>query len=85
MNTVTMPSFEVGPDFLEKAKCVLRDGETLQTLVERSVRAEVHRREVHQSFLARGLASRDEARKSGNYIDASDMLAELEGVLKDHE
>lgn len=85
MKTVAMPSVEVGLDFLEKAKRVLRDGETLQALVARSVRAEVRRREVHQSFLARGLASRERAAQGGNYIDASDVVAKLEGILKDRE
>ncbi|WP_277603227.1 hypothetical protein [Burkholderia cenocepacia] len=40
------------------------------------------RRCAQREFVARGLASRDEARRTGEYIDAANVRAELERMLK---
>jgi hypothetical protein len=40
---------------------------------------------VHQEFIARGLASRDEARLTGEYFAAEDVLHELDDMLKHEE
>ncbi|WP_409364420.1 hypothetical protein [Burkholderia sp. Bp8992] len=42
----------------------------------------VARRRVQREFVARGLASRHEARRTGEYIEAADVQAELERMLK---
>nr|WP_321858108.1 hypothetical protein [Burkholderia cenocepacia] len=42
----------------------------------------VARRCTQREFVARGLASRDEARRTGEYIDAANVRAELERMLK---
>ncbi|WP_302555310.1 hypothetical protein [Burkholderia metallica] len=39
------------------------------------------RRRAQREFVARGLASRDEARRTGEYIDAANVRAELEHML----
>ncbi|WP_322087436.1 hypothetical protein [Burkholderia sp. BCC1999] len=41
----------------------------------------VARRRVQREFMARGLASRDEARRTGEYIEAASVQAELERML----
>ncbi|WP_308054540.1 hypothetical protein [Burkholderia cenocepacia] len=40
------------------------------------------RRRTQCEFVARVLASRDEARRTGEYIDADNVRAELERMLK---
>ncbi|MCA8253031.1 hypothetical protein LGM89_07135 [Burkholderia sp. AU31624] len=40
------------------------------------------RRRMRREFVARGLTSRDEARRTGEYIDAAHVLAELERMLE---
>lgn len=42
----------------------------------------VARRRAQREFVARGLASRDEARRTGEYIDAANVRAELGRMLK---
>ncbi|WP_244107114.1 hypothetical protein [Burkholderia sp. BCC0419] len=37
---------------------------------------------VQREFVARGLASRNEARRTGEYIEAANVHAELERMLK---
>ena len=59
----------------------MADGETLSEFVEASVRAGVERRRVQGEFVARGLRSRDEARRTGDYVDADVVLDGLQRKL----
>ncbi len=46
-----------------------------------SVRAGVERRRIQSEFIARGLRSRDEARRTGEYIDSDVVLQVLQRKL----
>lgn len=81
MKTATIPSVRVEPDFRAEVEAVLADGETLSEFVEASVRAGVERRRVQAEFVARGLRSRDEARRAGAYVDADVVLEALQRKL----
>ena len=81
MKTASIPSLRVDPELRHAAESVLRDGETLSSFVEQSLRANIERRRVQQEFIARGLASRNEARRSGEYIPAEDVVRELDDML----
>ena len=81
MKTATIPSVRVEPDFRAEVEAVLADGETLSEFVEASVRAGVERRRVQTEFIARGLRSRDEARRTGEYVDADVVLNGLQRKL----
>ena len=81
MKTATIPSVRVEPEFRAEVEAVLADGETLSEFVEASVRAGVERRRVQAEFVARGLRSRDEARRTGDYVDADVVLEGLQRKL----
>ncbi|MCA0240924.1 MAG: prevent-host-death protein [Proteobacteria bacterium] len=81
MKTTTIPSIRVEPDFRAEVEAVLVEGETLSQFVEASVRASVERRRMQAEFIARGLRSRDEARRTGGYVDASVVLDGLQRKL----
>jgi hypothetical protein len=81
MKTATIPSIRVEPDFRAEVEAVLTDGETLSEFVEASVRAGVERRRVQAEFIARGLRSRDDARRTGDYVDADVVLDGLQRKL----
>lgn len=81
MKTATIPSVRVEPDFRAEVEAVLADGETLSEFVETAVRASVERRRLHAEFIARGLRSRDEARRTGDYVDADRVLTGLQRKL----
>ena len=49
--------------------------------MEQALREQVKRRQLQDDFLARGLASRDIARQTGEYYDAGDVLAKLDIML----
>ncbi len=54
----------------EPSEAVMVEGESISEFVEVSVRAGVERRRVRSEFVSRGLRSRDEARRTGDYVDA---------------
>jgi hypothetical protein len=81
MKTANFPSLRVAPELREAAEKVLMDGETLSSFIEASVRETIERRLTRAEFIARGLASRDEARRTGVYFAASAVHAELGQML----
>ncbi|MEO8332610.1 MAG: YlcI/YnfO family protein [Gallionella sp.] len=81
MKTASIPSLRVDPDLRQAAENVLQKGETISSFVEQSLRANIARRQLQQEFIARGLASRDEARQTGEYYPAEEVLQELDGML----
>ena len=81
MKTATIPSVRVEPEFRVEVESVLAEGESLSEFVEASVRASVGRRRVQAEFIARGLRSRDEAKCTGDYVDADDVVAALQRKL----
>ena len=82
MKTTTIPSIRVEPDFRAEVEAVLTEGETLSQFVEASVRASVERRRMQAEFIVRGLRSRDEARRTGDYVDADVVLDNLQRKLE---
>jgi hypothetical protein len=81
VKTATFPSLRVSPELREAAETVLHEGETLSSFIEASVKETIERRRVRAEFIARGLASREQARRTGVYHDAAAVRAELAGML----
>ncbi len=82
MKTATFPSLRVEPELREAAESVLQEGETLSGFIEASVRETIERRRVRAQFIARGLASRDDAKRTGIYFAAADVHAEMGRMLE---
>ena len=83
MKTASFPSLRVKPDLRHAAESVLQDGESLSSFVEQSIRATIDRRRMKNEFIARGLASRDEAKLSGEYFSSDAIRAELDAMLNE--
>ena len=81
MKSATFPSLRVEPQLREAAESVLREGETLSSLIETSVRETIERRRARSEFIARGLMSRDDAKRTGIYHPADKVHAELKRML----
>ena len=82
MKTATFPSLRVDPQLRRDTESVLNEGESLSQFIEGAVRGQVELRKARTEFLARGLASRDKARRSGRYVDADDVLDKLRQSLQ---
>ena len=85
MKTATLPPLRVEPELRKAAESVLHDGESLSGLMEKSLRDEVNRRRMQAEFIARGLASRDEAKRTGLYVTVEESLAGLDAILAKHK
>ena len=81
MKTATIPSLRVTPELRDAAESVLKEGESLSSFVEESLKASVSRRRAQQAFIARGLAGRDSAHRTGRYIEAATVLKGLDSML----
>ena len=81
MKTASMPSLRVDPELRQDAESVLQAGETLSSFMEQALRLCIQSRRAQKEFIARGLVSRDEARRTGEYFAAADILSEMEDML----
>ena len=81
MKTANIPSLRVEPELRHAVENALHKNETLSSFMEQALREQVKRRLLQDDFLARGLASRDKARPTGEYYDADDVLAKLDTML----
>ena len=81
MKTASIPALRVAPELRQAAESVLDEGETLSSFLEQSLRANIARRNQEKEFVARGLRSRDQARRDGQYFAADDVLGELDTML----
>jgi len=81
VKSATFPSLRVDPELRAAAESVLEEGETLSSLIEASVREAIERRRARAEFIARGLASREDAKRSGVYFPANTVHAELRKML----
>jgi predicted transcriptional regulator len=85
MKTASIPSLRVDPELRRAAESVLKEGESLSAVMEEALRANVTRRQMQREFIARGLASHDEAQRTGVYFSSDEVLAELEDMLREAE
>ena len=60
---------------------MLQEGETLTGLIENAVRETIQRRQVQAEFLARGLRSAQDAKRTGIYHPAAAVHGELQKRL----
>lgn len=82
MKDATLPSLRVEPALREAAESVLKDNETLSSLMETAVRDLVHRRQVRAEFLRRGIESLEEYRRTGVSYSVEEVFDELEEMLE---
>jgi Arc/MetJ-type ribon-helix-helix transcriptional regulator len=81
MKTATIPSVRVEPELREEVEALLGEGETVSEFVEASVRATVLHRRNQAEFIARGLHSLEDARLSGEYVEADVVMQSLQKKL----
>lgn len=79
--TSTIPPLRVNEEMRAAAEAALMEGETLSGFVLESIQYNIQRRAMQQEFVARGLAARDEARRTGKYVSADEVLASLDKTL----
>lgn len=83
MKSASLPSLRVTPELREAAEAVLHEDESLSSFMEKTLREEVNRRRMQSEFIARGLAAREEARRTGVYYTVEESMDSLRSILKD--
>jgi hypothetical protein len=78
MKTAAFPSLRVEPELRQAAVQVLQESESPSSFVEQSIRESIERRRMRSEIIARGLRSRDEARRTGAYVTADAAIGRLE-------
>lgn len=81
MKTANIPSLRVEPELRHAVEGALHNNETLSSFMEEALREQVKRRQLRDDFIARGLASRDKAKQTGEYYKADDVMAKLDMML----
>jgi predicted transcriptional regulator len=79
--TSTIPPLRVNESVRAAAEAALMEGETLSGFVLEAIQFNIQRRTMQQEFVERGLAARDEARRTGKYVSADEVLAGLDKSL----
>jgi predicted transcriptional regulator len=80
--SATLPAVRVSPELRAKAERLLRDGETLSSLVAHAVEHTLELRRLQKEFLHRGLVAAEEARTKNDYVSSADMIQNLEQQLE---
>lgn len=81
MKSATIPPLRVTPDLRHDAESVLREGESLSSFVEESLRRQIEWRKLQSEFIARGLAARESAKSSGKYALKEEIMNSLHTIL----
>ena len=76
-----LPPLRVNDEVRVAAEAALMEGETLSAFMLEAIQFNIQRRTLQQEFIARGLAARDEARRTDKYVLADEMLARLDKIL----
>ena len=77
MKTTTIPPLRVSPELRKQAEAVLEQGETLSGFVLEALTRSIEQRKARQEFIARGLASAAQAKKTGKYVSADRVIDKL--------
>lgn len=81
MKSATIPPLRVTPDLRNEAESVLKEGESLSSFVEDSLRRQIEHRKLQSEFIARGLAAQESAKSSGEYASKEEVMDSLRGIL----
>jgi hypothetical protein len=82
MKSATIPPLRVTPDLRHDAESVLREGESLSSFVEDSLRRQIEHRKLQGEFIARGLAAGESAKSSGQYASKNEVMDSLQSILE---
>ena len=82
MKTAALPPVRVSPETRHQAESLLRVGELLTSFMSDALSQHIENRKAQDEFIARGLASANEARRTGEYVSAAAVLRKLQSRLQ---
>lgn len=82
MKTAQLPPVRVEASVRIEIESVLHEGESLSEFIETAAVEAARRRKAQEEFLARGRASLAEARRTGEFYAADEVLEGMRGRLE---
>ncbi|MFP5462605.1 MAG: YlcI/YnfO family protein [Gammaproteobacteria bacterium] len=82
MKTAQLPPVRVEASVRMEIESVLHEGESLSEFIETAAVQAARRRKAQEEFLARGRASLAEARRTGEFYAADEVLEGMRGRLE---
>ena len=82
MKTAALPPVRVSPETRHQAESLLRVGELLTSFMSDALSQHIENRKAQDEFIARGLASANEARRTGECVSAAAVLRKLQSRLQ---
>jgi predicted transcriptional regulator len=73
MKTASLPSLRVDPELRAAAESVLKEGESLSSLIEDSLRRQIDYRKTQAEFIPQGLAGLADAERTGVFYTTDDI------------
>ena len=77
MKSTTIPSLRVSPEIRQQAEAVLEEGESLSAFMLDALCRNIDFRSSQKEFVARGLASAENAKRTGKYVPADRVIAKM--------
>jgi hypothetical protein len=77
MKTTTIPLLRVSAELRKQAEAVLEQGETLSAFVLDALTRSIEYRKSRQEFIARGLSSAAQTKKTGKDVSADRVIQKL--------
>jgi len=81
MKSTATPPLRISPQLRKEAEAVLEQGETLSGFMLEALTRSIEYRKTRQKFIARGLASAEQAKKTGKYVPGDKVIEKLERRL----
>lgn len=82
MRTATLPAVRVTPETRSLVESVLREGETLSTFIEDTVRERAQWRKEDEAFYARAMAAAKRLDESGKSYTLDETIASLRAQIQ---
>lgn len=77
MKKTSIPPLRVSAELRKQAESVLEPGETLSSFALEAITRSIEHRKSRAEFIERGLMSAEQARSTGKYVSAEDVLDKL--------
>jgi hypothetical protein len=77
MKAATLPSIRIEQELRDALEASLNEGESLSEFIEDAVRGRLRQRSDQAEFVARGLASLEDARRTGITVPADVAVGEI--------
>lgn len=82
MRTSTLPQVRVEDEFRAAVESVLREGETMTSFIEDTMRRAVEHRRVEDEFHARGRRAWEECKRTGVSTPVDEAFDRIEAKMK---